>query len=511
MRCGRILPISNRSDRIQLPKMFFDWFQQQRATLESLPPKQAMRRAVYWGAIIIAALLIAFTSVYLQRIPGALNTQIDEIFSTRPWARPLAIVDGRDIILRGTVEPGSGLEREIKKIQRLTGVRGVSNQLEEQPLPSAEVHLSQSDNKIDMRGKLSGDDLDVFIKAVQRAYPDKGLRDRIKIDDRLGRPLWLDGLEQALVTLSNLQQYSLHAWRDAMLVDGISDSEQLGLQVKYEIPAILAPEIRVSFQLRTPRKNNLASLSLIAGWNGSAMTATVSNALTGQALESGFDQLAADADPKLVSKNLTIDRKISESDQFASLARLIGALGQVHDLRLETSGNGVVVWGRVDSAIELGQISAAIKENNLTTLVDNQIYIDAADRMPEISLFRDNTQAIVSGRLPNHRSRENLISVLERTLGVEQVEDFINIEPNIAFSPWLEQWPRLSQMPRSVFGLTVADNTVFVTGQVASWAEQQAVVGTLTTMFPEMQLINWLTIADVSFQGSRGLTPTTQD
>ena len=491
--------------------MLFDWFQQQWATLESLPPKQAMRRAVYWGAIIIAALLIAFTSYYSQRIPGDLSNQVDEIFSPRPWARALAIVDGRDIILRGEIEPGLGLEREIKKIQRLTGIRGVSNQLEERPLPSAEIHLSQTANKIDLRGKLSGDDLDVVIKAVQRAHPGKGLRDRIQIDDRLGRPLWLDGLEQALGTLSNLQQYSLHAWRDAMLVDGISYSEQLALQVKYEIPAILAPEIRLSFQLRTPPKDNLASLSLIAGWNGSAMTATVSNKLTGQALERGFALLAADADPKLVSKNLTIDLETSESDHFASLARLIGSLDRVHDLRLETSGDGFVVWGRVDSAIELGQIAEAIKRSNLATLMDNQIYIDTADRTPEISLFRDNTQAIVSGRLPNHRSREILISVLEQTLGVERVEDFINIEPNIAFSPWLEQWPKLRQMPRSVFGLTVADNAVFVSGQVASFAEQQAVVGTLSTMFPEMQLINWLTIAGVSFQGSRGLTPTTLD
>ena len=491
--------------------MLFDWLRQQWSILESFPPKQAMRRTVYWGAIVIAVLLIAFTNFYLQRIQGSISNQIDEIFEARSWARPLAVIDGRNIVMRGTVEPGLGLEREIERIQRLPAIRNISNQLEVQPLPSAEIHLNQTKDKIDLRGKLAGDDLDVVIKAVQRTYPDKGLRDRIRIDDRLGRPLWLDGLDQALSTLSQLQRYSLHAWRDAVLVNGVAETEQMAFQVKYGFPASLAPEIQVNFQLMTPKKPNQASLSLIAGWNGSAMTATVSNEHTGQALVSGFDLLAADAEPKQVEKNLRIDRAIFEPDLFTSLAELIGSLDQVHDLRLETSGDGLVVWGRVNSALELGRISEAIEQGSLAQFIDNQIYIDAEDRTPEISLFRDSTQAIVSGRLPNHRSREILISVLEQTLGVERVEDFINIEPNIAFSPWLDQWPRLSRMPRSVFGLTVADNAVFVSGQVASWAEQQSVVENLSTMFPEMRLINWLTIAGVSFQGSKGLTPTTQD
>ena len=491
--------------------MLFDWLRQQRLVLESLPPKQAMRRAVYWGAIIVAALLIAFTNFYLQRIQGNISNQIDEIFAARSWARPLAVIDGRNIVLRGTVEPGLGLESEIEKIQQLPATRHVSNQLEEQPRPSAEIHLSQTKDKIDLRGKLAGDDLDIVIKAVQRAYPDKGLRDRIRIDDRLGRPLWLDGLDQALGAVSKLQRYTLHAWRDAVLVNGVAETEQLAFQVKYGFPASLAPGIHVSFQLLTPKKPNQASLSLVAGWNGSAMSATVSNEHTGHILVNGFDLLAADAEPKQFEKNLRIDSGVFEPDFFTYLADLIGSLDQVHDLRLETSGDGLVVWGRVNSALELGRISEAIEQGNLVQSIDNQIYIDAADRTPEISLFRDNTQAIVSGRLPNHRSREILITVLEQTLGVERVEEFINIEPNIAFSSWLDQWPRLSRMPRSVFGLTVADNAVFVSGQVASWAEQQSVVETLNTMFPEMRLINWLTIAGVSFQGSKGLTPTTQD
>ncbi|MGI9319544.1 MAG: hypothetical protein ACR2QW_19605, partial [bacterium] len=143
--------------------------------------------------------------------------------------------------------------------------------------------------------------------------------------------------------------------------------------------------------------------------------------------------------------------------------------------------------------------------------INNQIVIDAADRSPEISLFRDRKQAIVTGRLPNFRSRENLLTALEQIFAVDQIEEFINIEPNIAFTPWLEQWPTLKQMPRSVFGLTVAEQGVFVSGQVSSWAEQQSVVEALETMFPEMQLVNWLTIDAVSFQGPKGLTPITQD
>ena len=250
---------------------------------------------------------------------------------------------------------------------------------------------------------------------------------------------------------------------------------------------------------------------MVAGWNGAAISATVAEERTGLALEQGFTRLTAEADPERISQRLTTDYAIKSSGMLASVASLIPALDRVHDLRVESSGDKLIVWGRVDNPVGLGQVVNAIEKNGLSDSIDNQIYIDPADRAPEISLFRDHTQAIVSGRLPNHRSRENLISSLKQVLGVEQIEEFINIEPNISFAPWLEHWPMLKQMPRSVFGLTVAENGVFVSGQVSSWAEQQSVVESLHSMFPEMQLINWLTIAGVSFQGSQGITPISQD
>jgi hypothetical protein len=488
-----------------------DWIQQKRSSFESLPPKQAMRRAVYWGVIIVTAFLIAFTSFYLQQIPAGINSQLDQVFAARSWARPLASVNGRNVVLRGTVEPGLGLDREIDRIRKLPGVRSISNQLDEQPLPSAEIHLTKSADKIDVRGKLTGDDLDQFITAVQRAFPNKGLRDRIRIDDRLGRPLWLDGLESTLATLSKLQNLTLHAWRDAILIDGIASTDSLGRKIKYGLFADLPPEIRVQLQFRIPPKQNQETLSMVAGWNGSAISATVADEQTGLALEQGFFQLAADSNPETISQRVTTDAAVTSSGMLPSFSSLIPALDQVHDLRVESSGDGLIVWGRMDSANGLGQVVNAIEENGLSEFVDNQIYIDPADRSPEISLFRDHTKAIVSGRLPNHRSRENLINALQKTLGVDQIEEFINIEPNISFAPWLDHWPMFKQMPRSAFGMTVADNGVFVSGQVSSWAEQQSVVETVHSMFPEMQLVNWLTIAGVTFQGSRGISPFSQD
>jgi hypothetical protein len=420
-------------------------------------------------------------------------------------------VNGRNVVLHGTVEPDLGLKREIDQIRELPGVRSISNRLEEQPLPSAEIHLTKSAHKIDVRGKLTGDDLDKFITTVQRTYPNTGLRDRIRIDDRLGRPLWLDGLESMLATLSKLQNFTLHAWRDAILIDGIASTDRLGRKVKYGLFAGLPPEIRVQLQFRIPPKENQETLSMVAGWNGSAISATVADKQTGLALEQGFTQLAADSNPETIGQRFTTDAAVTSSGMLPSLASLIPALDQVHDLRVESSGDRLIVWGRVDSATGLGHVVNAIENNGLSAFVDNQIYIDPADRAPEISLFRDHTKAIVSGRLPNQRSREDLITALKQTLGVDQIEEFINIEPNISFAPWLDHWPRFKQMPRSVFGMTVADNGVFISGQVSSWAEQQSVVEALHSMFPEMQLINWLTIAGVTFQGSQGISPISQD
>ncbi len=483
------------------------WTRLQRAEFESLPPKQAMQKAVYWGSVVMTTLLIAFTSFYLQRIPSKISDHIDSVFESRPWARPLAIVDGRNVVMRGTVEPGLGLEREVRIIRNLPGVRQVVNELDEQPLPSAEIHISRSADKIDMRGKLSGNDLDIVVRAVQRAYPEIGLRDRIQIDDRLGRPLWLDGLEQALSTLAKLREYDLHGWRDALLVDGLADSQRLARQVRYGLPASLDPTIRIDYQIRTPVAPGHPSLSLIAGWNGAAISARVADMQTGNRLESGFGSLVADSGEQDISKRLKIDGTIKQSKLLSNSANLIPALDQVHDLRLETSADGLVIWGRVDTAQRLGEIVLAIEQAGLSQSTDNQIFVDAADRAPEISLFRDSKQAIITGRLPNHRSRENLLTALQQTLGVDQVEDFINIEPNIAFTPWLEQWSILKQMPRTVFGLTVADDGVFVSGQVSSRAEKQSVTEALESVFPDMQFTNWLTVAGVSFQGAQGITP----
>ncbi len=484
-----------------------NWTRQHWSEFESLPPKQAMQKAVYWGSVAMTGLLIAFTSFYLQRIPSEISDRIDGVFESRPWARPLVIVDGRNVVMRGTVEPGLDLNREMRGIRNLPGVRQVVNELDEQPLPSAEIHISLSVDKIDMRGKLSGNDLDIVVRSVQRAYPGIGLRDRIQIDDRLGRPLWLDGLEQALSTLTKLREYDLHGWRDALLVDGLADSHPLAQRVRYGFPASLDPAIRIDYQIRTPVEPGHPSLSLIAGWNGAAITARVADMHTGGQLESGFGLLVADTGDQDINKRLKIDDTIKQSELLSNIANLIPALDQVHDLRLETSSDGLVIWGRVDTAQSLGRIILAIEQAGLSQSTDNQVFIDAADRAPEISLFRDSKQAIVSGRLPNHRSRENLLTALQQSLGVDQVEDFINIEPNIAFTPWLEQWSILKQMPRTVFGLTVADDGVFVSGQVSSWAEQQSVTRALESVFPDMQFTNWLTIAGTSFQGAQGITP----
>ena len=469
--------------------------------LDALPPKRAMQRGVFWGVLILALLQIILTSYYLQHIQSDLHGRIIAVLPDDAVVGNFVELNGRAVTLRGTVEPGQVAAENIQRITQVKGISKLVNVLIEEPKPAPEFHLSLRSEQLNLEGKLSGTDLESVAVAVGRAFPYHAIRDRIQIDDRLGQPRWIDHLDSGLATLSILDNYEFYGWHDAVMISGVARSQKALDRFHYTLPLHLRDGVQVDQQLRVQNDPKIENISLVSGWNGTALSAVVSTVETaelveaqqrhfGHQLDLASDQGEQNTARVVVNEQMTVDHHLP------ALLTLFPAFAKVQDLRLVKNGEGYKLWGRVDTSIQLGGLVTAIEQAGLTLIIDNQVYIDPGTNIAEISIFREAKKVIVSGRLPSEISRIKLIEAIKNSLGAHQVESFINIEPNIYQSSWLEDWDKLfSILPKTIFGLTVSEGGVLISGDVADEASRQFIGQALTTVFGDMVTINWLTVA----------------
>ncbi len=463
------------------------------AGFPELPPRQAMLRMIYWGTFVLATVLVCLTAWYIQRIPAELLLEARARLSHHPWLQPLVFVDGRSLALRGVVEPGAGLDRDLERLGAIPGVRAVSNQLEIVPRPAPRFILGWRDGKVGLEGGLAGSDLDRAVAGVRQVFPDSAIRDRIRIDDRLGHPLWLDRLAPMLRSLSTLDTFTLYAWRDRILVDGVGAAARLE-DVRYRTPAGLDPSVTMSFRLRPAPAPGQATLSLVSGWNGTSLGVRLDDGDAARALEHAMEGLEAFGGHAATVVNLDPERRTPP--WFGRVAGIIPLLGEVHDLRMVSGGRGLWLWGRVDHGSALGRTLDALDAAGLGDVVVSRLEVVPSGRPAEVSLFRDRRRAVLSGRLPNPASRALLLDTLRKGLKVTAIEDFITLEPGISYSPWLDRWPALLPvLPDSPFGLTISGEHALVSGQVPSRADHEALIRALESMLPGMALVDWLTVA----------------
>jgi len=496
-----------RMDLLRFPATLTD-------RLNALPPRIAMQQIVYWGVIVMAGLIIGLTAFYGYLIPARIEAHLDQAFSQRAWARTLAVSDGRRVVLRGELEPGYVFDKEITVIRQLPLISSVDNELETVASPGARLQLQRlDDDTLQLSGVMRGEDLDATALAVSRVFPYAKLRDRVKIDDRVGRPVWLDGLQPAIRTLIPLDTFSVYGWQDALLVSGLADSEATRSGVRYSMPASLQDSVDINFQLRLAEPEDAPKISLVVGWNGAALSGEVGSQRQADLLTAAIRKIAADrsaeltgtatadadstqADGKTLLIGLETNPALSKSALPFAVAGLLPSLSRVHDLRIATSGEGLSLWGRLDSGRDLGDIERMLDKLPDNLRLENNLSVDLAERKPELSLFRDSQRLIISGRLPALGIKNDLLASLNASDNIGQIEEFISIEPNVAFSPWIERWlTMMPALPKTVFGLTVASDSVLVSGQVADDSEKQFVNDALASMFPGMTYVDWMTVA----------------
>ena len=302
-------------------------------------------------------------------------------------------------------------------------------------------------------------------------------------------------LEHSLAALSSLKGFSFYGWRDAIVVDGNAETALQAQQIKYRLPAVLRPDVQINYQVIHRAKDEPPIFALTSGWNGTALSAKTASEATANKLRQGLSIIADVESESNLAQNIVIEPDMDRYQLIDNIAEIIPALGRIHDLRIDNNDDGLVVWGRVDSSRELGLVKTTIAKAGLTSQIENLLSVDRAQKLPEISIFRDNTQLIINGRLPNQRSRNSLIAAMQQQLDSTQIEDFISIEPDVAFSSWLDNWAMLLPvMPAYAFGLSVNGEGVLVTGPVKDQNEQESVMRAISAMFPSLEAQNWLTV-----------------
>ena len=467
------------------------WLNTLTSNFKSRSATEQMRLSIYWGTLAVAALVLGFSVYYAQTIPQSIRSDIRLSLTERPWVDSLIVVDGRDVYLRGDIEPGSGLDVEMDLIAAVSGVRSVTNAVNEQPKPSAHMVLSRHDNGIVLGGQMSGDILEMILPKLEVGFFEDNLKDRVQIDDRMGRPLWLDGMDQSLEAIQQLQEFELHGWRDQLLISGVAQNHKLRREVGYSIPVSLISKVRVTNQLRLPVAANFPDFQIQSDWQGTAIRGRLPSALTRDRLVEAVKQSFA---VRKVTLDVDVDDNLFGDSRIEKLITILPSLSGVRDLNLQSTGKGYVVWGRLDSAAQLGKFIHARNQAGLEQVIDNQIRVSRGETASRIALFSDGQRAVVEGILPSIGVRQTIFNALNKVLGVDEVLDMTSVEPNVTSDLWMDNWSRILQLlPGSVVGIAINENTVLVTGNAETEDMVMEIDRYLASCLPHLEHLNWTT------------------
>ena len=458
------------------------------------PAAERYRSGLFWGAITLSTLIIGFGTFQIQSIPSKIEHKAVNQLQHRPWTRSYVVVDGRDIILRGTIEPDSAIENEIRTLASIDGVRAVHNLLQETPLPTARFNVKKSEDKLIVGGQLNGDSLEMLIDMVSTTFPQKSFSDKIQIDDRIGRPLWIEGFSQSLVKLDRLSDFEVTGWRDQLEITGSAETDLSRRQIGYAVAASLLSTININNRVRQKVADGFPELSLVSDWRGSALGGVVPSEEIKQQLISSVEQAFGENE---IYVDLTVNEMLLVESPLKKLVALLPGLGEVRDLRLQSDNKGFVVWGRLDTPQQLGEFLHLRNQLGLQQDVRSEITIDEGEKSAFLTMFSDQSRIILNGVLPTMKIKQKLIRDIKQNLGVYEVTDFITLEPNVSRGDWVDKWAKLlSEMPRSALGISINDDNVLLTGNVADNKQLEDIEKLLDLLFPAKKHMNWLTASN---------------
>ena len=459
--------------------------------INTMAPRQLYLTSVYWSALLLGMLIIVFTGYHIQTIPAGLQSAILQNFEKRPWLSASTVVDGRDIYLIGEVEPDSGIQDDIDRISKIDGVRSISNLLVEQPKPSPYFTLIRNNDKLIADGLLSGADLDTVMDQIETSFADQSIKDKIRIDDRVGKPLWIAGFKESLEALTPISNFELSSWRDQIDLAGYSEDASTSLLTGYSFAAPLMRQVYVSNRLVPKTAPGHPVINIISDWRRQQVTGEfASKSISNKIMKVSESTFGSDQ----IKYDFLIDPTRLSEHALSRVIALIPVLGQVRDLHLQSSGTGYVVWGQVDNPFQLGTILDARNYLGLGRLVSIRIEVAPAVKTAAVALFSDGKRLIVNGKLPTIKSKQVLLSATTQMLRTSEVIDFISIEPGIAYSKWIPSWTDLlSVLPLDVMGITIEENNLLLTGNADNQAQLTNINAGILKLFPDYNIRNWIT------------------
>ncbi len=454
-------------------------------------PQLLIRQSIYWGVILLSSSGIGLTIHQAQSVPATIQAAIDQLLQQRPEYLGLMVVDGRDVFAHGKIEADDEIDLVLEQIRSMPLVRSVTNLLEIEPKPAPHLLLSGSSDSLQVSGELPGASLEQVISAIENSFPDSRILDQVRIDDRLGTPLWLDGLAQGLPNLNQLNDFELHAWRKHLQLAGTADDAVLARRVGYSLPAGMRSQISMDNRVALRRTSNQAQIELIADWSGTHLDGSLANTDDIKRLTDAAQQAFGEHSIEI---NLTQANGI-QAAWLADLIELMPRLGAIRSLRLQNDDKHLSMWGSVDNPNQLGALIHHRQQLQHPEHFIINIDVAPALQPAVLTLFADQTHVYLGGTLPTLAAKNQIESSIGSLMARDHIISEIKVQPGIASSDWMQVWQRLVlALPEHSVGMSVNDRQLLITGLTQQQQQIEQIDDSITQLLPDIQLINWVKI-----------------
>lgn len=449
-------------------------------------PHQHARATLFYGVFMVALLIMLATTYHLVTIPKQLRATVDRQLLSHTWLQNLVVVDGRRLYLRGTIDANFPLAPELAALTHLPGVARVINRLQPIDPPPCYVQIEQSAHQLRLTGLMNGA-THAHVTAALAAQLDLPLTDHSRIDDRVGRPLWLEHFATPLSLLQPLATFGWHGGPRQVELSGIvaeaAHRQQLGAAIAAALPHTI-----IINRLTAPVPDHAPTLTLFSNWHTTQVTGRVPTHALRQRWQAAVAAAFTATEPAAFTVTVAPDQTASAA--LGQLPALLADLTAVHDLRLTSTATGFALWGRVDTAAQRVAIQHARARLGLTDAVISHITVAASARDAHLSLFFDGELAVVHGLLPNRAQKQRVLAAIRKQL-TAHIIDHLRVAPHVTHRAWLHQWsPLLAALPTRIIGISLDARAILLTAILPAPAREQ-LYQQVATLFPTHKRLNW--------------------
>jgi len=438
-------------------------------------------------AIFLCLLILGIVIYKSNTIPTRIANEASQQLKPYPRLASVADVRGRTMVLQGTIHPFPGMDEVIGQLATIEGLRRLDDRLVRLDIAPPYVHLIRDKESIILSGTLNQEDFDSVISQIHTAFPYHTLRHRVQIEDKVGKPLWLEGLAKSLHALDSVEDLDVKGWRSRLQLNGKISGSGSQMLVR-TMAASLIHQVEIENRIVEQASTDRPKLSLSANQDILELYATVPSL----EMANQFQKTAEDVFGLAVGR-IELAPNLVDDQALSSILSLLPELASIKDLRLMNDGSRYVIWGEVSSSSRLERISRRISELELGSAIDIRIDVHESNTPAMLTMLRYNKQITLSGNLPSSFARDRLLQSTREIFATRIVEYSLDIQQQVDYSAWIEVWPEVIQsIPLDVFGIAVNGSKIFLTGMPESEEQSQGIALRIGELLPDYQVYNWM-------------------